>query len=25
MGEVVCVLGKTVSAMVCCSHTSPLF
>ena len=24
MGEVVCVLGKTVSDMVCCSHANPL-
>ena len=23
MGEVVCVLGKTVSDMVCCSHANP--
>ena len=24
VGEVVCVLGKTVSDMVCCSHANPL-
>ena len=24
MGEVVCVVGKTVSDMVCCSHANPL-
>jgi len=24
VGEVVCVLGKTISDMVCCSHANPL-